>query len=121
LIALGFPGLTQVAAVKNQEMMRMAPVLLRYCLHQLFLRLLRSRGNADAYAIGHPEDMGIYGNGRQAESIAENYICCFSAHAGQGFQFLPAAGHFTLVLLHQLPASGYDIGSLIIVQTAAMD
>ena len=75
---------TGIATVQDQPVMRVFFKLIRDKFKQFFLDLVDVVARRYTGSIGHPEDVGIDGNGGLTERGIENNIGRLSAYPWQG-------------------------------------
>ena len=102
LLALGFAGEADVAAVQDEPVVRLGDDLVGEGLGKLLLHLQRSVGILhNAQSVGHPEHVRVNGKGGLVEDDRQDDIGGFTAHPRQGLQFLHVVGHHTVETFHQ--------------------
>jgi len=87
--------------MKDERIGRASPTIGRKDVRQLLLDNLGLVRLRDANSIGHPQDVSIDGQARNAERVTEHDICRFSANTRQLDQELHARGYFAVVFLDQ--------------------
>ena len=99
--AQGLARLADVAAVKDEPVVRLDPVAWRDALEQLLLNLDWRLARRQAGSVGDAEDMRVDRHRGFAERHVEHHVGGLAAHAGQGLQGFTGAGYLAAVLGEQ--------------------
>src|SRR5260221_12784413 len=83
------------AAVPNQPMTKIRPIVPRNELHKLTLNLLRILLTSQTESLGQASDVRIdYNSGVDVKSNTQNDVRRFSSHSGEGGAFLHRGRYF---------------------------
>ena len=104
-IAPGLARLTDIAAVQNEPVMRMAQIRIGDDAQEAELNLERGLALRQIEPMRHPEDVRIHGQRAFAEGDVEHDVGCLAADAGQGLERLTLVRHLAAMLGNQLPAT----------------
>ncbi|CAG6397921.1 hypothetical protein SCOCK_60254 [Actinacidiphila cocklensis] len=89
------------AAVEDDAMRQHRPLRLREEPRDVLLDLLRVLGGGPAEAPGQPSEVGVHGDPRYAEGVAEDNVGRLAADAGQLDQVFEAAGDLAAEVVAQ--------------------
>ena len=94
--------MADATAVKDQPVAHECPFFTRNEGRQVGLDLDRIFFGGEPHATRQSADVGVNGDARDPERVAENDVRRLAPDSGQLDQELEFAGHFTLVILHEV-------------------
>lgn len=113
--------LADVAAVKDQPVVRIEQILLGHELDQPAFHLQNILAGGDVGAVADPEDMRVHRHGELVESGVEHDVGGLAADAGQGFQVLAIVRHLAAMPFDEQTAGFDDVFRLGRVQADGLD
>jgi hypothetical protein len=107
---VGIKRLAAAAAVKNQPVGELRPIVLRDKFHQHRFDFFRINLAREAEAHRKPRDVRVDDHADiLPKGIAENDVGGFATDAGKGDERVHGLGHFTGMLIDEKAAAGADI------------
>jgi len=93
-------------------MVPFGPRLLRQADPEVLLDAQHVSGPREAKATGHPEDMGVDGEGRHTEGLRQDDIGGFPAHSREGLEGFAGIRHLTPVTRYQHAGHRHEVPGL---------
>ena len=88
---------------------------------EIFFHLYRVFGFCQSQPSGDPDKVGIRHDCRLAVDIAENQVCSFASHAGQGKQIFHIVRHHAAEVQQQLGRHFLDALGFHMIEAAGTD
>ncbi len=119
--AARFACLAHIAAVFNGSVAEVCPVLVRNALHEVLLDLVLLGALCQAQALRHATHMGVDGDPRRVEAVAEHHIRRFASHTRQLHELFHRCGDLAAVVLHERLGHALEGTRLVAVETRRSD
>ena len=113
--------MADLPAMVNEAMAEVGPFLFGNEVHEIAFDLDGIGEFAEAKPAAEPANVGVHGDARDVEGVAEDDVGCLAGDAGQRQQFLHGAGDRAAVLLDQKPAALLNIAGLVAEKAGGAD
>src|SRR5919112_5409069 len=121
-VAVGLAGLTDAAAVEDEEVREEGTLSFWHHREEVLLYLLRVLLRGEAEPARDAPDMGVDDDALiHAEGVAEDHVGCLAPDAGEGDEPGHGAGHLPGVLLDEGASHAPQGASLVAVEAARAD
>ncbi len=107
--------------MKNQQVTEERPVLFGDYIGQIELQLYRIAVFGELQPAGDSDDVGVAGDGRDAEGVAEHDVGGLAAHARQRHKLFYRVRDFAAEGIDNLATGPLDAHRFVVIETTSLD